>query len=84
MASTEEPTAAAFALSHESTSAMELSVVDGREGLEAGCAALPLDPGRSAMERAGETGCAALPAGLLSLKKKPRFIKRAGWRTYQP
>ena len=84
MASTEEPTAAAFALSHESTSAMELSVVDGCEGLEAGCAALPLDPGRSALEGSGETGCAALPAGLVSLKGKPRFIKRADWKTDQP
>ena len=62
---------------------MELSMVDGREGLEAGLTALPLDPARSALERAGKTDCASLPVGLLSLKKKPRFIKRAGWRIYQ-
>ena len=75
MASAEEAAAAAFALSHESNTAMEQSAAAACKRLGTGSAALPLAPCGQARERAAQTDRAALSAGLVSLSKKG-FIKR--------
>ena len=66
LASTDKPSAAVFAFSHESTSAMERHVIGGRAALsEAGCAALLSEASCAAL--LSEAGCAALLADLGSV-----------------